>query len=71
MWKKALDWKNNGGILTDISKAFDFLNHNLLIAKLEAYCFAHINFVYDYLKKSKQRTNVNGSYSSWRELNFV
>ena len=25
-------------------------------------------FVYDYLKNRKQRTNVNGSYSSWRDL---
>ena len=27
-------------------------------------------FVKDYLKNRKQRTNVNGSYSSWRDLLF-
>ena len=35
MWKKALDNGNSvGAILTDLSIAFDCLNHNLLLAKL-------------------------------------
>ena len=39
-WKKALDGKGTAGaILTDLSKAFDCLNHNLLIAKMAAYGF--------------------------------
>ena len=64
VWKKALDGKDKaGGILTDLSKAFDCLNHNLLIAKLGAYGFDHraLRFVYDYLKNRKQRTKVNSS----------
>ena len=33
-WKKALDKKNlAGALITDLSKAFDCLNHKLLIAK--------------------------------------
>ena len=70
IWRKALDEKNSaGGKLTDLSKAFDCLNHNLLIAKLEAYGSA-LQFVNSYLKGRKRRTKVSGSYSTWRELTF-
>ena len=73
LWRKALDEnKVAGGILTDLSKAFDCLSHELLIAKLEAYGFekSALKFIYDYLKGRKQRTKVNDSYSSWRELKY-
>ena len=70
-WKKALDeGKVAGAILTDLSKAFDCISHELLIAKLEAYGFdkAALMLIYDYLTGRMQRTKVNGSYSSWREI---
>ena len=53
----------------DLSKAFDCLNHELLIAKLEAYGFSRsaLKLVYDYLSNRKQRVKVNGSFSSWQE----
>ena len=57
-WKKALDGKGTAGaILTDLSKAFDCLNHNLLLAKLDAYGFHKeaIEFIRTYLKDRKQR----------------
>ena len=72
-WKKALD-KNKyaAAILTDLSKAFDCLNHELLIAKLHAYGFDinALKFLYSYLKKRKQRTKVDSSFSSWKEVKF-
>ena len=58
-----------GAILMDLSKAFDCLNHELLIAKLEAYGFSRsaLKLVYDYLSNRKQRVKINGSFSSWQE----
>ena len=71
MWRKAIDeHKVAGAILTDLSKAFDCLSHDLLIAKLEAYGFDKpaLKLIRDYLKNRKQRTKVGSSYSSWRDL---
>ena len=66
-WKKALDEKKNAGaILTDLSKAFDCLSHDLLTAKLRAYGFDHdaLIFIYSYLKERRQRTKIGFSYST-------
>ena len=48
-------------LITDLSKAFDFIPHGLFIAKLEAYGFQtdELNLVYDYLSTTKQRVKVN------------
>ena len=70
-WKRALDDKGvSGAILTDLSKAFDCLNHHLLIAKLSTYGFSHdaLKFIRSYLKERKQRTKVGPAFSSWLDI---
>ena len=56
---KALDKGLYTGImLTDLSKAFDCIPHDLLIAKLNAYGFTNkaTEIINDYLCERKQRT---------------
>ena len=70
-WKKALDKKKMAGaLLTDLSKAFDCINHELLIAKLDAYKFDYssLSLIFSYLSGRKQRTKVNSAYSTWSNI---
>ena len=69
--RSFLDMKRfTGAILVDLSKAFECLNHKLLIAKLEAYGFSRdaLKLIQNYLPSRKLRININGSFSSWQEL---
>ena len=53
-WKQALEkGKKVGAIFMDLSKVFDTLNHNLLLAKLDAcgFSFNTIKFVQSYLSR--------------------
>ena len=72
-WKRSIDrGKVFGALLTDLSKVFDYVNHNLLIAKLNAYGFSvpALRLIHDYLSNRKQRTNINNSYSTSMEFVF-
>ena len=72
-WKRSVDnGKAFGALLTDLSKAFDCLDHKLLIAKLNAYGFSltALKLIHDYLSNRKQRNKINSSDSSWHEIIF-
>ena len=70
-WKSATDNKRSfGALLTDLSKAFDCLSHDLLIVKLNAYGFnmSALRCVHSFLKNRMQRTKINLEYSFWKKL---
>lgn len=70
-WRKSLDKTEKCGILlTYLSKAFDCLEHDLLIAKGHAYGFDYISLklIHSYLTGRLQRVRVNASFSSWRRI---
>ena len=58
--------------LTDLSRAFDCLTHELLVAKLSAYGMENsaVRFISDYLTNRTQRTKIGNNYSSWRNVLF-
>ena len=51
----------------DLSKAYDCLAHDLLIAKLAAYGvdFSSLSLLYDYLSDRLQKTRVQSFFSDW------
>ena len=70
-WRKSLDNKGfAGAVLMDLSKAFDCMNHELLLAKLHAYGFSKdaLQLICSYLKNRWQRVKINTSFSQWTEL---
>ena len=70
-WKNTLDkGKHVGAVFMDLSKAFDTINHELMIAKLEAYGFSTnaLLFMLSYLKNRSQRVSINSSFSTWKEI---
>ena len=55
-WKKAVDNHNVfGAVLTDLSKAFDCICHDLLIAKLNSYelSLLALKLMTDYIQNRK------------------
>ena len=71
LWKGVLvQGKYVVAILTDLSKVFDTVNHDLLIAKLETYRFSKNGFIYieRYLDNRLQIINVNNNFSLWIDI---
>ena len=70
-WRRTLDKDGETGVvLTDLSKTFDCIRGNLIIAKLHAYGFEKrsLEFIYSYLTKRKQKIKVDSAFSSWEML---
>ena len=70
-WKQILDSKGYGAaVLMDLSKAFDTINHELLIAKLHAYGFREKSLIviFNYIYDHWQHVKIDSSFSSWSEL---
>ena len=71
-WKCPVDKDNTfGALLVDLSEAFDCLDHELLIAKSNAYGFSlpTLKLVHNYFSQRKQRSKVI-TYSTWVEIIF-
>ena len=70
-WKTILNKKLKvGALFMDLSKAFDTLDHSLLLAKLSAYGFDNnsLSFVRSYLTNRIQRCKIENHFSNWREI---
>ena len=54
----------------DLSKAFDTMNHDLMIAKSGAYDFQKdaLSFMKSYLAKRRQRVRVNSIFVAWERI---
>ena len=64
--------KDFGALLTDLSETFDYLSHDLLLAKLNAYgfIFSALKLMQSYLSNIKQTTKINLQFSSWKEISI-
>ena len=72
-WKNFIDKaKVFGALLTDLSKVFDCLSHELIIAKLNVYGFnlPALKLMHSYLSHRKQCPKVSHAYISLEEILF-
>ena len=70
-WCGALDAKKNvRALFVDFSKAFDRVDHTLLLNKLQSYGTPHVlvKWLFSFLKDREQRVKIGQMYSGWRKL---
>ena len=70
-YRKVLDKRGFACLLlTDLSKAFDCIDHELIIAKLHAYGFdvKSLEHIHAYLHDRTQRVKINSSFSRWSNV---
>ena len=67
-WQEQLDRSGYvATILMDLSKAYDCISHDLIIAKLAAYGFDYISLklIHNYLTNRKHRVKIGSQLSEW------
>ena len=70
-WQKEFDpGRFIGAVLMDLTKTYDCLRHDLLIAKSEAYGLGNssLNLLLGYLTFTKQGTKAAFAYSKWSKI---
>ena len=71
--QKSLDNSDVGEmLLTDLSKTFGCLRHDLSIAKLTPYGFDQLSlcFIFSYLSDRTKKTKVNNAHSSYPNIKY-
>ena len=70
-WKTKLSMGHKVGVIyMDLSKAFESLNHELLIAKLKFYRLDQhaVGFFRNYLSNRYQSCKINNTLGDWRKI---
>ena len=72
-WSKATDGTSSDErvLIMDYTKAFDLIDHSLLITKLKGYSInpCIINWICDFLMDRQQRVKMeNDIYSEWKDV---
>ena len=69
-WKKNLDNNEIGAVFMDLSKIFDSIPRDLLLAKMEPCGFIEdfLTFLYSYLKRRKQSVSLNNVHNMFEIL---
>lgn len=71
-WRESIDQSESfGALLTDLSKVFDYLAHDLMIVKVDAYGLEMPSrrSMY-YLSNRKQRVKANDACNFWSNILF-